>query len=404
MAVTLAVVLSTGIDLAQRFLYLLGLTTGVSVVWIWVSLRSMEVTVERLTRRIRVGENIDERITVRNASLLPKPLIEIQDLTDLPGYSNGRAVSLPSKGSRRWRTLTPARKRGVYKMGPVRLSTTDPFGLFSREKLMGGTTSLIVYPRTFELTGFAIRGSYMSGESTSRKRTQDVTPHAGSIREYAFGDSISRVHWKSTAKLGRLMSKEFDLGQSSDVWLIVDLYRNVQAGELEESTDEYAVSIAASLARTYLEAQLPLGLIAYGDQRYFLPAETGTGQFDRVLEFLAMSRAEGAVPLVTALANEDALWGYKSTVIVITSSNRGDWVRALRELSKRRVQVAVILLDATSFGGYHETLDVVPELYAAGHPPYLVRRGDSIPVALKRPYTLRDSEAPTELEEVASRV
>ncbi len=44
------------------------------------------------------------------------------------------------------------------------------------------------------------------------------------------------------------MSKEFDLGLSSDVWLLVDLHRDVQAGELEDSTDEYAVSIAASLA------------------------------------------------------------------------------------------------------------------------------------------------------------
>ena len=78
------------------------------------------------------------------------------------------------------------------------------------------------------------------------------------------------------------MSKEFDLGQSSDVWILVDLHRDVQAGELEESTDEYAVSIGASLSRKYLEAGLPVGLVAQGDRRYFLPADTGTGQFDRI--------------------------------------------------------------------------------------------------------------------------
>ena len=118
------------------------------------------------------------------------------------------------------------------------------------------------------------------------------------------------------------MSKQFDLSTSSDVWLFVDLFRDMQAGEMEDSTDEYAVSIAASLARKYLATQLPLGLVAYGDKRYFLSPATGAGQFDRVMETLAASKAEGSVPLESALAREEELWGYQSSLVVITSSHR----------------------------------------------------------------------------------
>ena len=361
-------------------------------IWNLISVQSLEVSVDRRTRRVRVGDNVEERLTVRNLSALPKPTLEVEDLTDLPGYSSGMAVSLPTKGFRSWRTQMPARRRGVYTLGPVRVSNTDAFGIFRRERFFCDTDQLIVFPRTHYIPEFAIPAADLSGDSSTRRRSHDLTPHASSVREYAFGDSISRVHWSSTAKLGKLMSKEFDLGQSSDVWILVDLHRDVQAGELEESTDEYAVSIGASLSRKYLEAGLPVGLISQGDQRYFLPADTGTGQFERILEFLALSKAEGSVALESLLAEEEQLWGYHSSLIVITPSNRPDWVTALRELMRRRVRVAVVLIDGASFDGFFNTTDVVPSLYVAGIPPYLIRKGDDIPVALSRVYTSAEVE------------
>ena len=374
------------------------MTLILGYIWNLISLQSLEVSVDRRSRRVRVGDDVEERLTIRNLSALPKPTLEVEDLTDLPGYSSGMAVSLPTKGFRSWRTQSPARTRGVYTLGPVRVSNTDAFGIFRRERFFCDTEQLIVYPRTHYIPEFAIPAADLSGDSSTRRRSHDLTPHASSVREYAFGDSISRVHWGSTAKLGRLMSKEFDLGQSSDVWVLVDLHRDVQAGELDESTDEYAVSIGASLSRKYLEAGLPVGLISQGDQRYFLPADTGTGQFDRILEFLALSKSEGSVALETLLAQEEQLWGYHSSLIVITPSNRPDWVTALRELTRRRVRVAVVLLDGASFDGFFNTVDVVPHLYVAGIPPYLVRKGDDIPVALSRVYTTPEIEEAQSLE------
>ena len=395
---------ATGFGLFYRLFYILGLTLILGYIWNLVSLQSLEVSVDRRSRRVRVGDDVEERLTIRNLSTLPKPTLEVEDLTNLPGYSSGMAVSLPTKGFRSWRTQMPARTRGVYTLGPVRVSNTDAFGIFRRERFFCDTEQLIVYPRTHYIPEFAIPAADLSGDSSTRRRSHDLTPHASSVREYAFGDSISRVHWGSTAKLGKLMSKEFDLGQSSDVWILVDLHRDVQAGELDESTDEYAVSIGASLSRKYLEAGLPVGLISQGDQRYFLPADTGAGQFDRIMEFLALSKSEGSVPLETLLAQEEQLWGYHSSLIVITPSNRPEWVTALRELMRRRVRVAVVLLDGASFDGFFNTVDVVPHLYLAGIPPYLVRKGDEIPVALSRVYTSAELEEAQELTATEVRV
>ena len=392
MGVTVVTGMATGFGLFYRLVYIFGIATAFSFLWNWFSLLSLEVEVDRRSHRVRVGDDVEERITIRNLDRLPKPVLEVEDLTDLPGYSSGMALALGGKSFRSWRTLTPARKRGVYTMGPVQVSATDFLGLFRRSREFCGTDELVVYPRVHDIPGFTIPAADLTGESTARRRSHDLSPHASSVRDYAFGDSISRVHWNSTARMGRLMSKEFDLGQSSDVWIMVDLHRDVQAGELEESTDEYGVSIAASLARRYLTAEMPVGLVSYGDQRYYLPAETGSGQMDRMMEFLARSKAEGRVALEDALPLEEALWGYHSTLVVITPSHRQSWVVGLRELMRRRVRVVSVLVDGQSFGGIFRTLEVRPLLQEAGIPTYVVRAGESIPIALSRPHVGADSE------------
>ena len=123
-----------------------------------------------------------------------------------------------------------------------------------------------------------------------------------------------------------------------------------------------------------------------------LQEETGEGQFDRVMEVLAMSKAEGDTPLEQLLPQEEQLWGYHSSLVIITSSHHFEWVSALKELSRRRVRIGVIMLDSQSFGGMFDSMAVVPELFYAGISPYVVRQGDSIPVALSRTYTMPEVE------------
>ncbi len=396
--ITIFTGMATGFSLFYRLIYVMALTAILAFIWNWITMLGLEIGIERRTRRVRVGEDIEERIVVRNNSRLPKPTLEVEDITDMPGYSNGMALSLPNNSFRSWLTRAPARKRGAYTLGPVRVSNTDVFGLFRRERSFGGQDDLIVYPRIYDLPAFEIPSTYISGDSSAHRRSHNLTPHAASVREYASGDSLSRIHWASTARVGRLMSKEFDLGLSSDVWIVVDLHRDVQAGELEESTDEYAVSIAASLARKYARAQMPVGLVSYGDARYVLPADTGSGQYERIMEYLARSKAEGSLPLENVLIREEQLWGTQSALIIITPSHRQDWTVAVKELVRRRVRVAAILVDGKSFGGLFETMDAAPALYDAAVDPYVVRMGDDVPLALSHTYT---TSAPNSEEAVS---
>lgn len=110
-----------------------------SYLWAWLGLRWLDVQVDRGTLRVQAGQPVEEQITVRNRSWLRKPLLEVMDLTDMPEHHTGMALSLPARGFRSWRALTSPRRRGVFRLGPLRIAAGDPFGLFRLEKRYAGT-------------------------------------------------------------------------------------------------------------------------------------------------------------------------------------------------------------------------------------------------------------------------
>jgi len=381
--ITLATGMATGFELFYRLLYILALTILIGFLWSWVDIRALKVTVDRRILQARVGDSINESFSATNHSISPKNLLEIEDKSDLPGYFGMTTVNIKPKGHISWDMTFIARKRGLYHIGPVRVSVSDPFTIFSRERYFGDTDELIIFPMIHNIQDFAVPISELSGDGSTRKRTHSVTPQASNIRDYEYGDSLSRVHWKSTARLGKLMSKVFDLGRASEAWIMVDLERNVQSGEMEQSTDEYAVSIAASLSKQYLDLGMPTGLIAYGSERYFLGAETGKAHFDRIMQQLALSDSKGEIPLHTALAREEPIWDHQSSLVVITPSPCENWVTALRELSRQGVKVIVIVIDNQSFGGELNSLEVLAPLNMIGIPTYVVKKDDDFSVSLR---------------------
>ena len=72
------------------------------------------------------------------------------------------------------------------------------------------------------------------GQPRLTERTLQTTPLATTVRPYAPGDSMNRIHWRSTARHGDIQVKEFDLEQTADAWIILDLQRGIQAGRGED--------------------------------------------------------------------------------------------------------------------------------------------------------------------------
>ncbi|MCL6648546.1 MAG: DUF58 domain-containing protein [Chloroflexi bacterium] len=249
-------------------------------------------------------------------------------------------------------------------------------------RVLTGSGTLLVYPRTVPLPNFTIPGGELSGESRVKTRTHAVTPNAAGIREYVPGDSFNRIHWPSTARTGRIMVKEFELDPSSEVWLVIDMEARVQAGEGDESTEEYAVTIAASIGRRLVEMNRSVGLIAAGETHEVVHTDRGDRQLQKLLETLALVRAIGRASLAEVIAAESSRFGRNSTLVVITPSTEQSWVDDLQHQTHRGVRAVAVVLEPATFGGSSDVLPILGTLAIADIRTFLIKCGDDLNQAL----------------------
>lgn len=398
---------TTGRDLLFHLSYLLLATIVVSFLWAFTGIRWVRLTRQTKSRRTQVNQIAEERFTVHNVGLLPKLWLEVRDHSELPGHRASRVVnSLAPRRHRSWVVRTICLRRGRFRLGPITLASGDPFGLFRMERHMTPRSSITVFPATVDLPGFVPPIGQLPGGEARRRRTHYITTNVSGVRDYAPGDSFNRIHWLSTARTGRLMVKEFELDPMADVWIMLDMDQEVQRGEIspeEEksasaelspwwvsrsrlkiapTTEEYAVTIAASVAKHFLEQNKTVGIIAYGQKREVIQLDRGERQLTKILDTLATIEARGRTPLHVALGTEGYNFTRSTILIVITASTYDQWVYGLRDLRGQGVRSVVILVEASTFGEARSSLDVVSALAAAEIPTYLVKNGDSLSHAL----------------------
>jgi len=371
-----------------RVLYLLTyvLLTLLILSWLWArySLRKMAFRRTGSVGRVQDGDILKERLQLDNISVMPKLWVQIADGSTLPGHRAGYVASMGGRKRATWRARTICKQRGRFQLGPVTASSGDPFGLFRRSIMLTAPKELLVLPRVLPINSFVLFTGGLPGRGRSSRRALHVTTNATTIRDYTVDDALNRIHWRSTAHYNRLMVKEFDLDPAMDAWIFLDLHERVQAGEGEHSTEEYGVTIAATLATYLLRQDLSLGMIVNAHQREFLSLDRGERQIERVLEMLAVVRPGSGPDLKEALALDAIHFGRNTVAIVITPSNSRDWHESLRHLQRRGVQVAVVGLDAASFENRPADEDTLVLLEGAGIPVLRVKCGASITEALER--------------------
>jgi uncharacterized protein (DUF58 family) len=407
----------TGIRLFFHLSYLLLALLALSLLWAWLNLRGLDVERETLTHRATVGEYARERIGIRNRWLLPKLWVELRDQSELPEHGGGFVASLAGGERGRWTARTLCTQRGRFRLGPATLISGDPFGIVRLSRSIASTSEIIVYPQMVDLPEFKLPSAELAGGQATRSRAFNITSNVATVREYAPGDSMNRIHWRTTARTGRMMVKEFELDPSADVYLVLDMQeravvrdtRAVEAARAVEderergpwwarrpserrgppttlaSTEEYAVMATASLARAMLTKNRVVGLVAWGQHREVIPAERESRQLFKILEALAVLRAHSAQSLAEVLTAESQRFGRNSTLVVITSSLDERWVGALQQQLYRGVRSAVLFVDPQSFGGWRDPEPLLLRLAELRVPTFRLRQGQPLPDALREP-------------------
>lgn len=400
----LIVAITTTQPLYDQIAYVVTLTVVISYAWARGGAKSVEFIRHTPAHRSQVGRYLEERFTVRNTSLLPKLWLEVRDLSELPGHHTSRVItSLRPRRKRGWTVRTMCYRRGRFRLGPVDLTSGDAFGLFRITRRVEATASVVVYPYAVDLPAFLPPSGELPGGDALRRKTHHITTNVAGVRDYEPGDSFGRIHWKSTARTGRLIVKEFELDPLADVWLFPDMHSGVHTGRvaeaadewavpavllkesprvLEPSSEEYVVAATASLAKHFLARNRAVGLAAQSSRREFIQPDRGDRQLTKIMETLAVIRARGQLPLAQVLAAEGMGLPRGVSVIVVTPSTDPHWVQVLNHLQRRGLRAIAVHLVASSFGEAPDSEPVLAELALHRIPTYVVRNGERLEVAL----------------------
>lgn len=347
--VLLIAAFSTGLSFLFYAVYLGLLAIGGSYVLTRFGLADLEAGYRVDHRQAHVGDDLRTTYSISNASNLPKPWLEVYNPTDLPVPLPGRALGLRSWAQRSWVAIVPLTRRGTFRVEPMIVRTGDPFGFFEAAATVGRPTMVTVFPQVVPLPRWRLPNANLEGSHSAPERTLQTTPLATTVRPYAPGDSFNRIHWRSTARLGEIQVKEFDLEQTADVWLYVDLETPVQAGEGDVSTVEESLRVAASIAHDAFLENRAVGLTTSGHRLVSIPADRGPRQRQKVMQLLAAVEGDGMTPLAEVLLTGLPKLRRGMTAVVITPSRERVWIRTLTTLRGRGVTAAVVLLDAPSY-------------------------------------------------------
>jgi uncharacterized protein (DUF58 family) len=350
-------------------------TLGISYVWARHHAERIRLSREQRYGWMHVGDLLEETFRLENSSPFPVLWIEVEDQSDLPGYTASSVRATGDRSTLSWRVEGTCTRRGLFTLGPWRARLSDPFGLFEVVHEFTETQSVLVYPPVVHLPSIQLPRGAATGAGRTSQRALELTTNAAGVRDYMRGDSLNRIHWRTTAHHEGLMVKEFDLEPSGDLWIVLDLQEAVQAGEGEESTEEYGVILAASLADRMLRENRAVGLVAYGEKRTFLLPQRGRAFQWRILQALATVHARGEWPLGRVLAEMDRNLGRGMTLAVITPSCEPEWLAALLPPMQRGIAPSAILLDPASFGGEGNVPALQGLLADLGVPSHVVAQG-----------------------------
>ena len=300
---------------------------------------------------VGVGDRLSEQFHLHNQGHFPALWVELLDESNVPGYHASIVQNVGSLASTSWKQAAICTRRGQYHLGPWTLQTSDPFGLFLVQIHYPQQTNIIIHPPVNSELPVQLPAGESSGRERSRQRAWQATVNAAGVREYQPHDPLRWMHWKTSARRGELMVRQFDQDATGDIWLLPDLTAESQLGTELEGTEEHLVILTASLAAQAIRQNRKVGVATYGTRPQLLAPATGQGQEWRILRALALAQADGQTGLAAALHDLTRLIRPGMALLLLTPTIQTDWIASLVPLRQKGVQVQVVLLDRASFNG-----------------------------------------------------
>lgn len=345
----------------------------------WVRLAAGPIDLRRRAGKgaLLEGEDVWVGLDVRPQSRVPAPSLVLTERIAKLGAQR-TTLSRAGAGYRGTYALESV-PRGRYVVEEVRATIDDPFGLARTDLELDARGSLLVYPRLVALDRlFSESGAHaQDGRRLLLRRPSGFDLH--SVREYERGESLRKVHWKTTARRGRLMVKELEDAPRDQIAVILDADATAVVGE----SFDVQVRAAGSILRAHAAHGRRAVLAVNSAARPTARVASLEGDWLAALGVLAAAEPDGGRPVVELLARESGPASRAFETVVLTARLSGALATRLVQRALSGQRVSVVWVDSASFGG--RVVPVDPELLrvqAAGVAVAVVRRGDSLATVL----------------------
>jgi uncharacterized protein (DUF58 family) len=227
-------------------------------------------------------------------------------------------------------------RRGRYHFGPLRLSTRFPMGLFRHTVVLEQRESLLVHPKLGRLSrnwAEVARETPLGGPRMQRRGLLEAEFYG--IRDWRAGDSRRWIHWRTSARRGSLVVRQFEQRRSEDLAVLIDLWQPSDPRRQDLDNVEIAISFAATLiADACREPGRQLTLALGGGESLFSAGAAGPAFFREQMDALALATPHHETSFPRALSHALAMTSASVGTLII-STRDVDW-EALRSTAAAR--------------------------------------------------------------------
>lgn len=251
--------------------------------------------------RVTVGDPCEVHLVLHNIGRSRSPVLRLRDDVGRFGSAVLHIAPLRRSGAQEVAYSLPTGRRGLHPVGPLSVEAEDPFGLLRRRVVVGEVSTAIVLPRTWTLRPLPPSPSDETEPGFRHLMAgTTVEEEFATIRPYEVGDDIRRIHWRTTARVGRPMVRQYDLPWQRRTTVLLDCRPD---GE-DPTAFERSVSVAASLVTMAAERGEVTRLVMTGlDAAGFDSGHViGSDHLDELLDRLTAVRADPASSMSTALS------------------------------------------------------------------------------------------------------
>ncbi|HVX45870.1 MAG TPA: DUF58 domain-containing protein [Mycobacteriales bacterium] len=305
----------------------------------------------RLTpERIAVGQSSEVSLVLRNVSLLPTTVLLLED--DLPYALGGRPrFTVERIGSQHERTVeysVRSEVRGRYGIGPLRLRLTDAFGLVELTRSFSVISKLTVVPAALPLPAVSLSGSRAVGAGTTARSMAARGEDDAVTREYRHGDDLRKVHWRSTARVGKLMVRREERPWQARAAVLLDTRTVAHRGEAPAASIEWAISAVASIGVHLMRRGFVVTV--FTDDGLLLDSSTGPEVLLDRLADIQTSRNRDFSAITSSMLSTPGSGG-GGTLIAVLGSLRAEQAAEVAALRTGTVTGMAMLLDTTTWLG-----------------------------------------------------